>query len=277
MSDYDRIAQAIMFINRKTEEQPTLDQIAAHVNMSSYHFQRMFCQWVGVTPKKYLQILTVERAKLLLSESQSLIEVSDSLGLSSGSRLYDHFVNLEAVTPGEFKKQGKGLLIKYGLHITPFGIVFIGVTLRGVCQLSFMDDEADSHQHLMLLRQRWPMAEIVEDAMSTEALVTRIFSHHRAIDKPLSLFVVGTNFQVSVWRALLQIPQGDLCSYGQVAAAVGKPKASRAVGTAIGANPIAFIIPCHRVIQQSGKIGGYHWGITRKHAIHAWESARNET
>ena len=274
MSDYDRIAKAIAYIDSRMEIQPTLAQISAHVNMSSSHFQRMFCRWAGVTPKKYLQILTVERAKLLLATSKPLLEISDTLGLSSGSRLYDHFVKLEAVTPGEFKKLGEGLSIKYGVHETPFGLVFVGMTPRGICQFSFMEDAGELDDHLMLLCKRWPIADVSEDVLETAKIVSRIFTGDKVIDKPLSLHVVGTNFQVNVWRALLQIPQGDLCSYGQVAACVGKPKASRAVGTAIGANPIAFIIPCHRVIQQSGKIGGYHWGETRKHAIHAWESAR---
>ena len=275
MSDYERIAKAISFINGSVRKQPTLDKISAHLNMSPYHFQRMFSRWVGVTPKKYLQILTVERAKLLLSESKPLLEVSDSLGLSSGSRLYDHFINLEAVTPGEFKKQGGGVKITYGVHITPFGYVFIALTPRGICKFSFIDSEGGV-SHLDDLIKKWPLAEMHEDYKSTFKVVQSIFSNEAELNRPLSLHVVGTNFQVSVWRALLQIPLGDVVSYGQVAESIGKPNSSRAVGTAVGANPIAFVIPCHRVIQQSGKLGGYRWGETRKHAIHAWETVRHE-
>ena len=256
-------------------EQPTLEQVAAHLNMSPYHFQRMFSRWVGVTPKKYLQVLTLERAKTLLSESSSLLEVSDSLGLSSGSRLYDHFVNLEAVTPGEFKTRGTGLCIEYGSHTTPFGEVFVATTERGICMLSFIDTEGKTN-HLNYLRSSWPKAEIKKNSENTHAIVKTIFSNEAKINRPLSLQVVGTNFQISVWRALLKIPYGHVVSYGQVAEAIGKPSSSRAVGTAVGANPIAFIIPCHRVIQQSGKLGGYRWGETRKQAIHAWEAARIE-
>jgi len=275
MSDYERIAKAISFINGTVREQPTLDQISAHLNMSPFHFQRMFSRWVGVTPKKYLQILTVERAKILLSESKPLLEVSDSLGLSSGSRLYDHFVNLEAVTPGEYKKRGEGVVIRHGVHTTPFGDVFIALTQRGICKFSFINNSA-ALSHLDGLIKEWPLAEVQKDSKSTFDVVQSIFSNDYGSDRPLSLHVIGTNFQVSVWRALLQIPLGDVVSYGQVAESIGKPNSSRAVGTAVGANPIAFVIPCHRVIQQSGKLGGYRWGETRKHAIHAWESARHE-
>jgi len=274
MTDYERIAKAISFINETVNEQPTLEQISAHLHMSPYHFQRLFSRWVGVTPKKYLEILTVERAKILLSESKPLLEVSESLGLSSGSRLYDHFVKLEAVTPGEFKKRGKGITISYGVHSTPFGDVFIALTPRGVCKLSFIDCEGAS-THLNDLIRHWPMAEIQEETKITYQVVQSIFFDESKLDRPLSLHVVGTNFQVSVWRALLQIPHGSVVSYSQVAEALGKPNASRAVGAAVGANPIAFVIPCHRVILQNGKLGGYRWGETRKHAIHAWESAKH--
>lgn len=185
--------------------------------------------------------------------------------------LYDHFVNLEAVTPGEYKKQAGGVTIKYGVHTTPFGGVFIALTPRGVCEFSFMDNEGVV-SHLNDLIKKWPIAEIEEDAKSTFDVVQSIFSDDVESDRPLSLHVVGTNFQVSVWRALLQIPHGKVVSYGQVAESIGRPGSSRAVGK----NPIAFVIPCHRVIQQSGKLGGYRWGETKKYAIHAWESAKYE-
>ena len=275
MSDYERIAEAISFISDSIKNQPTLDDIAAHLHLSSFHFQRLFCRWVGVTPKRYLQTLTVERAKQLLSESKSLLEVSDTLGLSSGSRLYDHFVQLEAVTPGEYKKAGVDLTIEYAVHETPFGRIFIAVTSRGICKLSFMD-QSNIKEHLFFLKKKWPFAVINENDAKTRDVVDAMFNRSINLDRPISLHVSGTNFQVSVWRALLRIPPGAVVSYTQVANVIGRPRSARAVGTAIGANPAAFIIPCHRVIQQTGKLGGYHWGETRMHAIHAWESARYE-
>jgi len=273
MSDYDRIAKAIVFINERVASQPTLEEIAAHLHLSPFHFQRLFSRWVGVTPKRYLQILTVERAKQLLTESRPLLEVSDSLGLSSGSRLYDHFVHLEAVTPGQYKQRGRDLSIDYAVHPTPFGKIFIAITPKGICRLGFLD-YGKIDEHLAVLRNRWPLAAIEEDGESTQPIVETIFSRSENPDRPLSLYVSGTNFQISVWRALLQIPPGSVVSYTQVAKALDKPRSARAVGTAIGANPVAFLIPCHRVIRQSGQLGGYHWGETRMHAIHAWETAR---
>ena len=275
MSDYARIADAIRFIASQVARQPTLDEIAAHVHLSPFHFQRLFSRWAGVTPKRYLQVLTLERAKALLQESRPLLEVADTLGLSSGSRLYDHFVQLEAVTPGEYKQRGAGLVIDHGVHDTPFGQAFVALTPRGVCNFSFLDDQAPQTP-LSALAQRWPEAELREAPSRTQGVIHTMFDGSKTPDRPLSLHVSGTNFQISVWRALLQIPPAKVVSYAQVASAVGNPKAARAVGLAVGANPVALMIPCHRVIQQNGKLGGYHWGKTRKQAIHAWEAARYE-
>ncbi|MDH0137970.1 methylated-DNA--[protein]-cysteine S-methyltransferase [Aeromonas caviae] len=275
MSDYARIADAIRFIASQVARQPTLDEIAAHVHLSPFHFQRLFSRWAGVTPKRYLQVLTLERAKALLQESRPLLEVADTLGLSSGSRLYDHFVQLEAVTPGEYKQRGAGLVIDHGVHDTPFGQAFVALTPRGVCNFSFLDDQAPQAP-LAALAQRWPAAELREAPSRTQEVIHTMFDGSKTPDRPLSLHVSGTNFQISVWRALLQIPPAKVVSYAQVASAVGNPKAARAVGLAVGANPVALMIPCHRVIQQNGKLGGYHWGETRKQAIHAWEAARYE-
>ncbi|UJQ35237.1 methylated-DNA--[protein]-cysteine S-methyltransferase [Aeromonas caviae] len=275
MSDYARIADAIRFIASQVARQPTLDEIAAHVHLSPFHFQRLFSRWAGVTPKRYLQVLTLERAKALLQESRPLLEVADTLGLSSGSRLYDHFVQLEAVTPGEYKQRGAGLVIDHGVHDTPFGQAFVALTPRGVCNFSFLDDQAPQAP-LAALAQRWPTAELREAPSRTQEVIHTMFDGSKTPDRPLSLHVSGTNFQISVWRALLQIPPAKVVSYAQVASAVGNPKAARAVGLAMGANPVALMIPCHRVIQQNGKLGGYHWGETRKQAIHAWEAARYE-
>lgn len=275
MSDYARIADAIRFIASQVERQPTLDEIAAHVHLSPFHFQRLFSRWAGVTPKRYLQVLTLERAKALLQESRPLLEVADTLGLSSGSRLYDHFVQLEAVTPGEYKQRGAGLVIDHGVHDTPFGQAFVALTPRGVCNFSFLDEKAPEAP-LANLARNWPEAELREAPSRTQGVIHTMFDGSKAPDRPISLHVSGTNFQISVWRALLQIPPAKVVSYAQVANAVGNPNAARAVGLAVGANPVALMIPCHRVIQQNGKLGGYHWGETRKQAIHAWEAARYE-
>jgi AraC family transcriptional regulator of adaptative response/methylated-DNA-[protein]-cysteine methyltransferase len=275
MTDYDRIAQAINFIIARANNQPSLEEIATHLHLSPFHFQRLFSRWAGVTPKRFLQVLTLERAKLLLAESRSLLEVTDTVGLSSGSRLYDHFVQLEAVTPGEFKTQGKGLVIEYGSQTTAFGNTFIAATARGVCTLEFLES-ADFNDQLLALQSKWPHAMIRENNSAITPIVAAIFDIERKPERPLSLYVSGTNFQINVWKALLKIPAGQVSSYSRIAAAIGHPDAARAVGQAIGSNPVAFLIPCHRVIQQSGQLGGYHWGITRKHALHAWESARYE-
>ena len=275
MSDYDRIAEAISFIVSQVQRQPTLDEVAAHVHLSPFHFQRLFCRWTGVTPKRFLQVLTLERAKQLLSESRPLLEVSDTLGLSSGSRLYDHFVHLEAVTPGEYKRGGLGVAIEYAVHDTPFGEAFIATTPRGICSFAFLERTAID-DHLADLVKMWPSAAMHENRRHTQAIIQAMFAGEKKLDRPLSLHVSGTNFQVSVWKALLQIPPATVTNYTQVANAIGRPGSARAVGRAIGANPVAFLIPCHRVIQQSGKLGGYHWGETRKHAMHAWETARYE-
>jgi AraC family transcriptional regulator of adaptative response/methylated-DNA-[protein]-cysteine methyltransferase len=272
-SDYQRIAQAIEFINANAKQQPSLENIAAHLHLSPFHFQRLFSQWAGVAPKKYLQILTVDRAKQLLAQSKPLAEVSDSVGLSGSSRLHDHFVQLEAASPGEFKAGGAGMEIRYSVIGGPFGDAFIAVTPRGICKLSFLSNN-NIEQQIVDLNAQWPAAKLVNQASETTRMVEALFAGKQTINGPLSLYVKGTNFQINVWRALLQIEPGCINSYAQVAAAVGKPRAYRAVGTAIGSNQVAFFIPCHRVLQQSGQIGGYLWGETRKHAIHAWESAR---
>lgn len=272
-SDYQRIAQAIEFINANAKQQPSLENIAAHLHLSPFHFQRLFSQWAGVAPKKYLQILTVDRAKQLLAQSKPLAEVSDSVGLSGSSRLHDHFVQLEAASPGEFKAGGAGMEIRYSVIGGPFGDAFIAVTPRGICKLSFLSNN-NIEQQIVDLNAQWPAAKLVNQASETTRMVEALFAGKQTINGPLSLYVKGTNFQINVWRALLQIEPGCISSYVQVAAAVRKPRAYRAVGTAIGSNQVAFFIPCHRVLQQSGQIGGYLWGETRKHAIHAWESAR---
>lgn len=277
MNDYNRIAKAIEFIRSHAKEQPSLERIAQHVSLSPFHFQRLFSRWAGVTPKRFLQALTLETAKdLLKNKDLSVMQATYETGLSSSSRLYDHFVQINAVTPAEYKKAGHGLEIRYGTHISPFGEVLVAITGRGICKLVFITN-GNKSEPLNQLQAEWPNAELIEDRISTSEVIQRVFKYENNQKKPLSVLVRGTNFQVSVWQALLNIPQGQLVCYGDIANIIGKPKANRAVGTAIGANPIAFIIPCHRVIQQSGQLGGYRWGETRKHAMLVRESLVNET
>ena len=267
MNDYDKIATAIRYIRKNIAAQPSLEDISSQVHLSPYHFQRLFSRWAGVTPKRFLQVLTLQNAKALIKQNHlPLLEISDSLGLSSGSRLYEHFVHLEAVTPSEYKQSGLNLVIHYGCYSGPFGNTFIALTPRGICKLSFIENN-DLDEQLISLKYKWPQAKFIEDNNQAAKAIEDIFSKPKKISAPLSVLVQGTNFQVKVWQALLTLNSGDLTSYGEIAKAIGKPKAARAVGTAIGANPIAFVIPCHRVIQKSGELGGYRWGEVRKHAM----------
>lgn len=274
MSDYDRVARAMTYLVEHAASQPTLAEVAAQVHLSPYHFQRLFCRWAGTTPKRFLQALTLERGKRLLTESDALLDVSHKLGLSGSSRLHEHFVQLEAVTPGEYRSGGKGLTIEYGLHPTPFGPVFAAVTQRGLCRLVFVEDTSIDAMLTDLTRD-WPLSSVEKSHTATRDVIDTLFNR-RPDDRPgpLSVHVKGTNFQIAVWRALLRIPPGTLASYSQVATALGRPKASRAVGNAIGANPVALLIPCHRVIQQSGALGGYRWGVEKKQMLQALELCR---
>ena len=286
MSDYDRIARAIEFIAANAGAQPGLDEVAAQARLSPFHFQKLFSRWAGVSPKRFLQVVTVERAKQVLDEGrESLLGASDALGLSSSSRLHDHFVTLEAMTPDEYRRQGEGLEIRHGEVETPFGWAFLAWTSRGICALRFVDGgRARGRMHgsggehggapVPDLQQSWPGATLIRDPAGARRLADRVFAERGRSGGPLSVLVRGTNFQIAVWRALLRIPAGRFTSYGDIATAIGRPKAVRAVGTAVGANPCAFVIPCHRVIRESGALGGYRWGLTRKQAIQAWEAAR---
>jgi AraC family transcriptional regulator of adaptative response/methylated-DNA-[protein]-cysteine methyltransferase len=273
MTDYERIAAAIEFIVANADAQPSLTEVAAQAALSPFHFQRLFSRWAGVTPKRFLQVVSVDRAKRLLREtSLPALDVSERLGFSSGSRLHDHFVKLEAMTPAEYRRGGAGLEIGYGLTDTPFGRAFIAATARGIVKLAFVDG-AEWSGAIEALAAAWPDAALAADAGGTRSLGERVFSRVREGDSPLSVLVRGTNFQVPVWRALLEIPPAGFTAYGEIAQAIGRPKAVRAVGSAVGANPCAFLIPCHRVIRGNGEIGGYRWGATRKRAINAWEAA----
>lgn len=276
MSDYIRIEKAMTYMSEHVSSQPSLEDVAAHVHLSPFHFHRMFCKWAGTTPKRFLQALTLERSKRMLKEEDSLMDVSLRMGLSGGSRLYDHFVKLEAVTPGEHRNGGQGVTIQYGLNETPFGKIFVAMTPRGVCRIEFLGSRS-ADEILVDIRKDWPKASLVQNDNATNYVANVLFSRLKdGQSNPLSLHVMGTNFQVAVWRALLRIPSGQLASYSQIANALGYPKASRAVGNAVGSNPVAMLIPCHRVIQKSGAIGGYRWGSTKKEMIQAWELLRGD-
>ncbi|MGM0906227.1 MAG: bifunctional transcriptional activator/DNA repair enzyme AdaA [Pseudomonadota bacterium] len=271
MSDYIRIEKAMTYMSEHLPSQPTLEEVAAHVYLSPFHFHRVFCKWAGTTPKRFLQALTLERSKRMLKEESSLMDVSLSMGLSGGSRLYDHFVKLEAVTPGEYRNGGQGVTIQYGVNETPFGKIFVAITPRGVCRVEFLGSRT-ADEVLTDLRKDWPKGSLLRNDNATSYVANALFSRLKnGQSTPLSLHVMGTNFQVAVWRALLRIPPGKLASYSQIANALGHPKASRAVGNAVGSNPVAMLIPCHRVIQKSGALGGYRWGSTKKEMIQAWE------
>ncbi len=272
-ADYGRIEAAIHYLEENFQAQPTLAEIASHVGLSEYHFQRLFSRWAGTSPKRFLQFLTIQHAKKLLAESQSILDTAYEAGLSSPSRLHDLFVTHEAITPGEFKQKGAGLTIQYGFHNSPFGECLIALTERGICGLQFVAD-GDREATLDELKASWPQAKFVADEEATRPFIDPIFNLSEADERPsLPLYLKGTNFQIQVWQALLQIPAGTAVSYGTVAQMIGNPKASRAVGSATGSNPIAYLIPCHRVIQQAGNLGNYRWGTSRKKAILGWESA----
>lgn len=273
MNDYERIEKAMAYMVAHAAEQPNLETVAAHVHLSSFHFQRLFCRYAGVSPKRFLQALTLERGKQLMQSSTSLLDIAHTLGLSGGSRLYDHFVQLEAVTPGEHKRQGEGVEIAYGVHETPLGRLFVAVTPRGICRMGFVD-ATNSEELLARLAKEWPRSTFQHSTEANRYAVERLFSQSEEGDAAVSLHVTGTNFQIAVWRALLTIPEGQFASYSYIAQALGAPKSSRAVGNAVGANPIALWIPCHRVIQQSGALGGYRWGLEKKQMVQAWELAQ---
>jgi AraC family transcriptional regulator of adaptative response/methylated-DNA-[protein]-cysteine methyltransferase len=272
-SDYERVAAAIRFIERNVPNQPTLGEIAFELARSPFHFQRLFRRWAGVSPKRFLQFLTVEYAKELLEQSKSVLDTTYELGLSSPARLHDHFVSLEAVTPGEYKRRGVGLKILHGIHESPFGPMLLGVTERGICWVSFLSDESDTAV-LTPLKQFWEGAKFSADQRGTAALAERIFPHRENGSAPVNLFVKGTNFQINVWKALLRVPSGLLSSYEQIANAIGNLSAARAVGNALALNPVSYLIPCHRVIRNTGVPGEYRWGGIRKRALIAWEAAQ---
>lgn len=268
--DYLRIEQAILYLEQHYKEQPNLEEVAANIGLSEYHFQRLFTRWAGVSPKRFLQFLTKEGAKELLDKSENLLDTTNEVGLSSLGRLHDLFVTTEAVSPGEYKSRGEGVTIRYGLHASPFGKCLIAVTERGICHLGFVQtSEGDAIDNFVA---EWKNARMIEDHRTTAPLIEPIFNldYH---GKPLNIHLRGTNFQLKVWEALLQIPAGAVTTYEGLAERIGQPTASRAVGTAVGHNPIAVLIPCHRVIRKVGEFGNYRYGASRKKALLAREYA----
>ena len=271
MIDYQRIEQAIRFIRENFQDQPDLDEIARQIHLSPFHFQRLFKDWAGVSPKKFLQFTSIEYAKKLLQQQKTLATVSFETGLSGTSRLHDLFIQIEGMTPGEYQQGGKSLHIYYSHAETLFGNILIASTAKGICHISFVHEASD----LSDLTSRFPAAILEQktDLHQQEAL--KMFRDDWSDLDKIKLHLKGTPFQIKVWNALLQIPMGSLKSYLEIANEIGDSKASRAVGTAVGNNPIAYIIPCHRVITSSGNLGGYHWGIDRKSAIIGWEAAKH--
>jgi AraC family transcriptional regulator, regulatory protein of adaptative response / methylated-DNA-[protein]-cysteine methyltransferase len=272
--DYQRVAAAIAWMRAHHLEQPALGDIAAVAGLSESHFQRLFSRWAGVSPKRFLQYLTLGYAQRVMRESADVLSASLESGLSGPGRLHDLFVTLEAVSPGEYRRQADGLCVDYGEIATPFGRAAIGFTRRGVCHLSFLDAGADTAQRV---REAWPAAHLRQDPAGAAALGRQIFAGADAASpRPVSAWVVGSNFQVQVWRALLRLPRGYLWSYAELAARAGSPRAARAAGTAMTVNPLAYLIPCHRVLRQGGEVGEYHWGEERKALMVAWEAAQRE-
>ncbi len=273
--DFNRIAEAIGYIQGNFKEQPNLDEVAKKVHLSPFHFQRMFSDWAGVSPKKFLQYISIEHAKKLLKEDKAtLSETSYDTGLSGTSRLHDLFMNIEGMTPAEYKNGGRNLTINYSFADSLFGNILVASTSKGICHLAFADDESHA---LARLKSDFPKAAFHQKLDFIQQNALFIFTHEWEKLHEIKLHLKGTEFQLKVWEALMKIPTGKLSTYGQIASSIDRPRASRAVGTAIGDNPVAYLIPCHRVIQSTGNFGQYHWGSSRKTAMIGWEVAQTTT
>ncbi|MBX4907579.1 MULTISPECIES: bifunctional helix-turn-helix domain-containing protein/methylated-DNA--[protein]-cysteine S-methyltransferase [Rhizobium] len=272
--DYDIVRRVIELITEDYRDQPSLEAIAARLNQSPTQLQKTFTRWAGLSPKGFLQAVTLDHAKRLLrKEDMPLLETSIEVGLSGPSRLHDLFVTHEAMSPGEWKAKGGGLSIRYGFHICPFGVALIMVTDRGLAGLAFSDSGGE-RACLEDMTGRWPNAEYIEDLQATMPYAARIFQPGKwSSEQPLRVVLIGTDFQVRVWQSLMKIPFGKAVTYSDIANDIGRPTAQRAVGAAVGANPISFVVPCHRALGKNGALTGYHWGLTRKRAMLGWESA----
>lgn len=275
--DYDQVRRAIAFLSANWEDQPDLDRLAAHLGLSSAHCQKLFKRWCGLSPKEFLQAITVDHARSLLSGSASVLDCAHEVGLSGAGRLHDLFVDHEAMTPGDYKRRGAGIEIAWGFHPSPFGDALVMATPRGIAGLAFVDEDSGQTRAEALadMTRRWPLASFREDDAATAPLARRVFDPAEwNAERPVRLVMIGTDFEIRVWEALLRIPMGRAVSYTDVARHIGAPSASRAVGTAVGRNPISFVVPCHRVLRGDGSLGGYHWGLTRKRALIGWETGR---
>lgn len=274
-NDYSRIATAIAYLCDRQTDNPDLEAAAREAGLSAFHFQRLFTRWAGISPKRFLQHLTHQAARERLAASRPVIEVATDVGLSGTGRLHDLFVTVDAMSPGEARSGGRGLDIRFGVHDTFFGLAAIGITPRGICALHFVDAEDEAMERI---RTDWPHATLIHSAHATAGIAAqlagRLQTKHRA---PLAVLLKGSNFQLQVWRALLRLPPGTLATYSDIAAAVGQPRAARAIGSAIGRNPVAWLIPCHRVIRSSGVVTGYRWGETRKQLMLGREAAQHTT
>ncbi|WP_068084496.1 methylated-DNA--[protein]-cysteine S-methyltransferase [Polycladidibacter stylochi] len=269
---YKTVQTTLQYISENWREQPSLEELSKLVSMQPIQLQRLFSKWAGLTPKQFLQAITIDHARAMLQNASSVFDTTYELGLSGPARLHDLFVTHEAMTPGDYRRRGAGITISYGFHPCPFGLALVMATERGLAGLAFADDNNQA-QTLEDMCQRWPAAEFVEDQAATAPYVQRIFNHHQwRAEEPLKLIFIGTDFEIRVWESLLKIPLGAATTYSDIAKNLGKPKASRAVGTAVGKNPISFVVPCHRVLGKSGNLCGYHWGLTRKRAILGWEA-----
>ena len=273
-SDYERVRRIIAFISEHWRDQPSLEAIADHMGLSTTHVHHLFRRWAGLSPKAFLQALTLDNAKALLADSASVLDATYEVGLSGPARLHDLFVTHEAMTPGDYKAAGAGLVMRYGFHPSPFGEAVLIATDRGLAGLGFVDD-GDRQAALADLTRRWPKATYLEDEAATAPLAKRVFNPSQwQAEQPLRVVLIGTDFEVRVWQTLLRIPRDRATTYSDIARHIGKPAACRAVGAAVGKNPVSFVVPCHRVLGRSGALTGYHWGVTRKQAMLGWEGGR---
>ena len=278
--DYELVRRNLDYLREHWRDQPSLDLLAEKNGLSAAHLQRLFTRWAGLSPKEFVQALTIDHARKLLRDSASILETSYEVGLSGPGRLHDLFVTHEGMSPGAYKAKGKGLTIRFGFHDCPLGKALLMATHQGLCGLAFAD-EGEEEAALRDMRSRWPQANYVEDEAATAPHVARIFSPESwKAEQPLRIVFIGTEFETRVWQTLLRVPMGRATTYSDIAGHIGSPKASRAVGAAVGRNPISFVVPCHRVLGKSGGLCGYHWGLTRKQAILGWEaglvSGRND-
>lgn len=272
--DYDHVRRAIAFVTNEWREQPSVDAVADHVGISPSHLTHVFRRWCGLSPKDFLQAVTIDHARHLLRSDASLLDCAFEVGMSGPSRLHDLFVTHEAMSPGAFKARGAGLVIRWGVHPSPFGAAVVMATDRGLCGLAFADP-GEEETAFADLSGRWPRADYLRDDLATEALARRIFDPAEwSADRPLRVVMIGSDFEIRVWETLLGVPFGNGTTYAKVASQIGRPSAARAVGSAVGRNPISFVVPCHRVLGSNGGLCGYHWGLTRKRAMLGWEGAQ---